>query len=68
MQVAAAGLEAERHGSNRNSRKKTAVSQSCFELGLGRNDYSCWLPGKGGGIIVHVVKNGGVCVVDIAIA
>lgn len=33
------------------------MSQSCFELGLGRNDYSCWLLEKGGGIIVHGVRN-----------
>lgn len=39
-QVAAAGIEAQKCESNRNSRKKASVSQSCFELGLGRHDCS----------------------------
>lgn len=56
-QVAAAGIEAQKCESNRNSRKKASVSQSCFELGLGRHDCSagCWR--KGAGIIVCVVRN-----------
>lgn len=37
------GLKKRRCESNRKFKEETAVSQSAFELHLGRNDSTCWL-------------------------
>ena len=56
MQVAGAAVKKGRHESHRKFKKESALSQSPFELSLGRNDSSCWVLEKGGGIFLHVVK------------
>lgn len=42
MQVAGAAVKKGRHESHRKFKEESALSQSPFELSLGRNDSSCW--------------------------